>query len=84
MIRLQCRIQETWVLSLGRENPLEEEIATHSSSFAWKIPKMEEPGRLQSMRLQRVGHDWVTNTHTHIHTMKYYLALKRKKVLGLS
>ena len=47
-------------------------------------PMEEEPGGLQSMRLQRVGYDWVTNIHTHIHTMKYYLALKRKKVLGLS
>ena len=49
--------QETWVQSLGREDPLEEEMATHSSVLAWKIPWMEEPGRLQSMGLQRVGHD---------------------------
>ena len=43
--------------SLGQEDPLEKEIATHSSSLAWKIPRMEEPGRLQSMGSQRVGHD---------------------------
>ena len=41
----------------GREDPLEKEMATHSSILAWKIPWMEEPGRLQSMGLQRVGHD---------------------------
>ena len=49
--------QETWVQSLGQENPLEEEMATHSSILAWKIPKTEDPGRLQSMGLQRIGHD---------------------------
>ena len=50
--------QETWVQSLGREDPLEEEMVTHSSIFAWKIPWTEEPrGLLQSMELQRVGHD---------------------------
>ena len=48
---------ETWVRSLGQEDPLEEEMATHSSILAWKIPWTEEPGRLQSMESQRVGHD---------------------------
>ena len=48
---------ETRVLSLGREDPLEKEMANHSSTIAWKIPWTEEPGRLQSMGLQRVGHD---------------------------
>ena len=46
---------------LGWENPLEKEMATHSSTLAWKIPWTEEPGRLQSMGSQRVGHDWVTS-----------------------
>ena len=46
--------------SLGQEDLLEKEMATHSSTLAWTIPWMEEPGRLQSMGLQRVGHDWVT------------------------
>ena len=56
---------ETWVRSLGREDPLEKEMATHSSTLAWKIPWMEEHGRLQSMGSQRVGHDWVTSlTHS--------------------
>ena len=50
-------MRETWVQSLGREDPLEKEMATHSSTIAWKIPWMEEPGRLQSMGLQRVGYD---------------------------
>ena len=48
---------ETWVQSLGWEDPLEKEMATHSSTLAWKIPWMEEPGRLQSMGSQRIGHD---------------------------
>ena len=48
---------KTWVRSLGQEDPLEKEMATHSNILAWKIPWMEEPGRLQSMGSQRVGHD---------------------------
>ena len=48
---------ETRVRSLGQEDPLDKEMATHSSTLAWKIPWMEEPGRLQSMGSQRVGHD---------------------------
>ena len=48
---------EMWVQSLGREDPLEEEMATHSSILAWEIPWTEEPGGLQSMELQRVGHE---------------------------
>ena len=50
-------IRETQVQFLGREDPLEKEMATHSSTFAWKIPWTEEPGRLQSMGSQRVGHN---------------------------
>ena len=53
-------MRETRVRSLGREDPLEKEMATHSSTLAWKIPWKEEPGRLQSMGSQRVGHDWAT------------------------
>ena len=48
---------ETWVRSLGREDLLEKEMATHSSTLAWKTPWTEEPGRLPSMGSQRVGHD---------------------------
>ena len=50
-------IQETQVQSLGREDSLEKEMATHSSILAWRIPWIEEPGRLQSMGSQRVRHD---------------------------
>ena len=50
-------MRETRVRSLGREDPLEKEMATHSSTLAWRIPWREEPGRLQSMGLQRVGHN---------------------------
>ena len=50
-------MHETQFQSLGQEDPLEEEMATHSSILAWKIPWTEEPGGLQSMGLQRVGHD---------------------------
>ena len=50
-------MQETQVRSLGWEDPLEKEMAAHSSILAWRIPRMEEPGGLQSMGSQRVGHD---------------------------
>ena len=50
-------MQETWVQSLGQEDSLEKEMATHSSTLAWKIPWTENPGRLQSVGSQRVGHD---------------------------
>ena len=50
-------VWETWVQSLGWEDPLEKEMATHSSTLAWKIPWTDEPGGLQSMGSQRVGHD---------------------------
>ena len=57
MVKRLPAMQETQVRSMGQEDPLEKEIATHSSTLAWKIPWMEEPGRLQSMGLQRVGRD---------------------------
>ena len=50
-------VWETWVQSLGWENPLEKEMETHSSTLAWKIPWTEEPSRLRSMGSQKVGHD---------------------------
>ena len=56
-------MQETRVRFLGQEGPLEKEISTHCSILAWKIPWMEEPGRLQSMGSQRVRHDWATSLH---------------------
>ena len=75
------KIQETQVQSLGWYDPLEEEMATHFSIFAWKIPRTEEPSRLQSMGSQRVGHDWVNErsrrrararVHTHTHTLTQF------------
>ena len=57
MVKHLPATRETWVRSLGREDPLEKEMATLSSILAWKIPWMEEPGGLQSMGSQRVGHD---------------------------
>ena len=56
MVKNPPAMQETWVRSLGQEDPLEKEMAIHSSTLAWKIPWMEEPGGLQSMGSQRVGH----------------------------
>ena len=57
MVKHLPTMQETWVRSLGQEDALEKEMVTHSSTLAWKIPWMEERGRLQSMGLQRVGHN---------------------------
>ena len=56
-------MRETQVQFLGWEDPLEKEMAIHSSTLAWKIPWNEEPDRLQSMGSQRVGHDWATSLH---------------------
>ena len=57
MINSLPAMWETWVQSLGWEDPLEKEMATHSSTLAWRIPWTEEPGGLQSMGSQRVEHD---------------------------
>ena len=57
MVKRLLAVQETRVRSLGWEDPLENETATHSSTLAWKIPRTEEPVRLQSTGLQRVGHN---------------------------
>ena len=57
MVKHLPTMREIWVRSLGREDPLEKEMATHSSTLAWKIPWTVEPGRLQSVGSQRLGHD---------------------------
>ena len=57
MVKHLSTVQETWVRALGWEDPLEKEMAIHSNTIAWKILWTEEPGRLQSMGSQRVGHD---------------------------
>ena len=66
--RLKClpAMRETWVWSLGGEDPLEKEMATHSSILAWRIPWTEELGGLQSTGSQRVGHDWQLHFHFHV------------------
>ena len=66
MVRSLPAMQETWVRSLGWEDPLEKERTTHSSILAWKIPWTEEPGRLHSPWGCKESDMTVTNTHTHI------------------
>ena len=63
MVKSLPAVWETRVRFLGREDPLEKEMATHSSILAWKIPIMEEPGSLQPMGSQRGGHDWATSLY---------------------
>ena len=65
MVKRLPAMLETQVRSLSREDPLEKEMATHSSILAWRIPWTEEPGRLPSMGSQRVEHDWAT-LHTYL------------------
>ena len=62
MVKNPSAMQETQVWSLGQEDPLEKGMAIHSSILAWRVPWTEEPGGLQSMGSQRVGHDWANNT----------------------
>ena len=69
--------KEMWVQSLSREDPLEGEMATHSNILAWRIPWTEEPGGLQSMGSQRLGHDRSNLTHTHTK------AHRREKGIGM-
>ena len=57
MVKRLPTMQETWVQSLGQEDSLEKEMATHSSTLAWKVSWMEDPGKLQSMGSQRVAHN---------------------------
>ena len=64
MVKNLPAMQETQVHSLGQEDPLQKEMATHSSILAWEIPWMEEPGELQSMGSQTVEYDSMTNTFT--------------------
>ena len=61
MVKCLPALWETWLQSLGWEDPLEKEMVTHSRTLAWNIPWMEEPGRLQSMRSQRAGHNWANS-----------------------
>ena len=75
-------MQETQVQSPSLEDPLEQEVAIHSTILAWKIPWTEEPGRLQSIGSQRVGPDWATE-HTHTHTHTRARAIKQREGPGV-
>ena len=84
MVKNPPAIQETRVQSLDQEDALEKEMATHSNIVAWWIPWTEEPSRLQSIEVQRVGHDWATNkekkerrvnTRQKQYLKKYYLRI---------
>ena len=84
-------MQEPWVRSLGWEDPLEKEMAIHSSTIAWKIPWTEEPGRLQSMGSQRVRHDWATSLSLSLYVIwipsqfknKWKIKIKPKKEISI-
>ena len=91
MVKRLSTMQETWVQFLGQKDPLEKEVATQSCTLAWKIPWTEEPGRLQSMGSQRVGHDWVIllslpsahqkmNGQRKINIMEYCLSIIKEKI----
>ena len=69
MVKRLPTMWETWLWSLGREDPLEKKMPTLSSILAWKIPWMEEPGKLQSVGSQKVRHNWVTNTFSSCHLL---------------
>ena len=76
MVKCLSTMQETWVQSLGWEDPLEKEMAIHSSTIAWKIPWRGEPGRLQSTGSQRVGQDFTFSPFTFtIYFQEKYSAL---------
>ena len=71
VVKICLPMLESLAQSLGQEDPLEEEMATHASILAWRIPWTEEPGGLQSRGLQRVGHNWTTkHKHTDLHVFK--------------
>ena len=77
MVKHLLAMQETQVQSLGQEDPLENEIAIHSSILAWRIPRTEEPGRLQSVWSQRVGQDWGLTLTSFIYISYYRLQYHR-------
>ena len=84
MVNNLLAMQETQLQSLVQEDPQEKRMATHSSILAWRIPWTEEPGGLQSIGSQRVGHDWVTNTLHSIHSPFSYPLVEfyNKKMLN--
>ena len=83
VVKNRLQKQETWVWSLGREDPLKEGMATHSSILAWRIPWTEEPGGLYSIGLQRVGHDWNDLACAWGTKISHAVTLKKKTSLSL-
>ena len=75
---------ETQVQSLGQEDPLQRATATHSTNLAWRIPWIEEPGKLQPLGSQRVRHDWVTNSFTFIFLRTIYTQTQHPAKLGFT
>ena len=75
MVKNPPAMLETQVWSLGQEDPLEEGMATHSSILAWEVPRIEEPGRLQSMGLQRVWHNLATEHAHYMLNIEIFIAL---------
>ena len=84
MVKRLPTVRETRLPSLGWEDPLEKEMATHSTTLAWKIPWTEDPGRLQSMGLQRVGDHWATLLTAEPHYSKNYGYAERLSLLFLA
>ena len=80
VVKNPSAMQEVWIRSLGREDPMEEKMATHSSTLAWRIPWTEEPGQLQPIGSQKVGQDW--NDLAYRHTYMYLFFLKFFPHLG--
>ena len=80
MVKNLPATQETQLQSLGEEDPLEEEMAPHSSYLAWRMPWTEEPGGLQSVGLQRAGRHWVTG----VNTIKVYVSVLLSQVVPTS
>ena len=78
-LRIHLSMKGTQVQSLVREDPLEKDMATHSSILAWKIPWTEEPGRLQFVGLERVGRDWSDLVHIHSRSLKRRSLIHRYK-----
>ena len=79
-VRSLPAMQEIWIWSLGWEDPLEKEMATHSSILVWNIPWTEKPGRLQFMGSQRVGHNWATSLHieNYFYNQKFHFRTIRR------
>ena len=84
MVKKLPAMQEAQVWSLGLEDPLEKEMATHSSILAWRIPWTEEPGRLRSMGLQRVRHNWASKTFTSINVTHFIVSFHNLSFLLLN